>query len=78
MPIIADEAVTYGYLAEDRHMVQSFIKNEMPKENWYDGLLVTGLMMASYKSAARGEKIDYNPSDLKGFKPKVAKGHWKP
>jgi len=26
MPLIADEAVTYGYQAEDRHMVKSFLE----------------------------------------------------
>jgi len=26
MPLIADEAVTYGYQAEDRHLVKSFLE----------------------------------------------------
>ena len=50
----------------------------MPEEDWRDGLLVTRLMMAAYKSAEEGKKLSYNPEALKGFKPKVASGDWRP
>lgn len=78
MPIVPNEAITYGYQDEDRHMVESFLRDEMPEEDWRDGLLVTRLMMAAYKSAEEGKKLSYNPETLKGYKPKVASGNWRP
>ena len=78
MPIVPNGAITYGYQNEDRHMVESFLRGEMPGEDWRDGLLVTRLMMATYKSAEEGKKLSYNPEALKGYKPKVASGDWRP
>jgi len=78
MPMIPDEAVAYGYQAENRHMVGSFLEGEMPAENWRDGLLVTQIMMAAYLSAEEGRKIGFDPKALRGYKPKVAMGEWKP
>jgi predicted dehydrogenase len=78
MPIVPNEAIAYGYQDEDRHMVESFLKDEMPEENWRDGLLVARLMMTAYKSAEEGKKLIYNPKILKGYKPKVASGDWRP
>lgn len=73
MPLIPDEAVTYGYVNEDRHMVESFIKGKMPSENWYDGLLVTQLMMLSYLSAEKKKKIRYDPNLVEDYIPEMAK-----
>jgi predicted dehydrogenase len=78
MPMVPNEAIAYGYQDEDRHMVESFLKDEMPEENWRDGLLVTRLMMTAYKSAEEEKKLSYNPKTLKGYKPKVASGDWRP
>jgi predicted dehydrogenase len=78
IPVVPDEAVAYGYQGENRHMVRCFLNGRMPEENWGDGLLVTGLMMAAYKSAEEGRTIDYNPSRLRGFIPAVARGTWVP
>lgn len=78
MPMIPDEAASYGYRDEDRHMVESFLKGEKPREDWRDGLLVSQLMMAAYLSAEKGRKIKFNPEALKGYKPEVALGRWKP
>lgn len=78
MPIIPNEAITYGYQDEDRHMVECFLKREKPREDWNDGLLVVRLMMAAYLSAEEGKRIRFNPERLKGYRPQVAKGEWKP
>lgn len=78
MPTIPDEAVTYGYQAEDRYMVKCFIEGKLPEENWYDGLLITQLMMAAYLSAEKGKKINFKPEELENYVPKVAKGEWNP
>ncbi|WP_338598862.1 Gfo/Idh/MocA family oxidoreductase [Sulfolobus tengchongensis] len=74
MPIIPDEAVTYGYQGEDRHLVESFLSRKMPNENWYDGLLIVQIMMHAYLSAEIGKKISFNPEQVEDFIPKVAKG----
>lgn len=78
MPMVPNEAIAYGYQDEDRHMVESFLKDEMPEENWRDGLQVARLMMTAYKSAEEGKKLIYNPKILIGYKPKVASGDWRP
>ncbi len=78
MPMVPNEAVAYGYQNEDRHMVECFLREEMPTEDWRDGLLVARLMMAAYKSAEEGRKIGLDPQALRGYKPKVAMGGWEP
>ncbi|MCD6444044.1 Gfo/Idh/MocA family oxidoreductase [Candidatus Bathyarchaeota archaeon] len=78
MPTIPNEAFTYGYMDEDRYMVECFLKREKPREDWRDGLFIVQLMMACYMSAEKGRKIRFNPEALKGFKPAVARGQWKP
>ncbi|OGD55556.1 dehydrogenase [Candidatus Bathyarchaeota archaeon RBG_13_60_20] len=78
IPVVPDEAVAYGYQHENRHMVRCFLEGRMPEENWGDGLLVTGLMMAAYKSAEEGRTIGYDPGSLRGFTPAVARGAWVP
>jgi predicted dehydrogenase len=78
IPVVPDEAVAYGYQHENRHMVRCFLEGRMPEENWGDGLLVTGLMMAAYKSAEEGRTLEYDPGSLRGFTPSVARGAWAP
>jgi predicted dehydrogenase len=77
MPVIADEPAVYGYTAENRHMVQAFLARRMPDENWHDGLAVTEVLMACYKSAEDGRTITF-PVDLDAFVPAVARGAWTP
>lgn len=76
MPVIADEPGVYGYTAENRHMVRAFLDGRMPDENWHDGLAVTEVLMACYKSAEEGRTIEF-PVDLGDFVPKVAQGTWR-
>ncbi len=73
MPILPDEAVTYGYQAEDRHMVESFLARRMPSENWYDGLFVVELMMHAYLSAEKGTKIKFDPAQVEDYIPPYAR-----
>ena len=73
MPVLADEAFTYGYMNEDSHMVQSFLKGTMPRENWYDGLFVIRLCMASYMAAERGRTLSFPPEGLEEFIPQSAR-----
>lgn len=75
MPVVADEPGVYGYTAENRHMVQSFLAGRPPSETWRDGLAVVEVLMACYKSAEEGRSIRF-PVDLEGFTPVVAQGRW--
>ncbi len=76
MPVVADEAGVYGYVAENRHMVRRFLDGVMPDENWCDGLAVTEVLMACYKSAEEGRTIAF-PANLTDFVPQVAQGTWR-
>ena len=44
MPVVANEAVAYGYEAEDRHFVRAFLGKEEPMLTWHDGLDVVKLL----------------------------------
>ena len=76
MPVVSDEAGLYGYVNENRHMVQAFLDGRMPDENWRDGVAVTEVLMACYRSAEEGRTIAM-PCDLTDFVPQVARGAWR-
>jgi predicted dehydrogenase len=78
MPVVGSEETEYGYIAENRHMVQSFIAGKRPIENFSDGLNVTELLMTAYMSAEQEETIPFPPPGLDSFVPAVAKGKWNP
>jgi predicted dehydrogenase len=78
MPLLEDEAMTYGYTGENRHMVEAFTKGETPRESIRDGLVISELMMAAYLSAEQGETIELASADLTDFVPQVAQGTWDP
>ena len=78
MPIVSNEAEVYGYTAENRHMVESFLAGKRPDENFSDGLNVTELLMTAYMSAEAGKTIAFPPPGLDTFIPAVARGEWNP
>jgi predicted dehydrogenase len=78
MPVVADEAVAYGYEAEDRHFVRAFLGKETPKLTWHDGLEVVRLLMTAYQSAEQGKTLAFPPRGLDKFVPQVALGSWQP
>jgi predicted dehydrogenase len=78
MPVVSDEEAVYGYVAEDRHMVESFLMRKRPEENFSDGLNVTELLMSAYMSAENGKMLSFPPSGLDTFVPAVARGEWNP
>ena len=78
MPVVSNEAEVYGYTAQNRHMVESFLAGKRPDENFDDGLNVTELLMTAYMSAEQGKTISFPPSDLDTYVPSVAKGEWNP
>ena len=78
MPVVSSEADTYGYTAENRHMVECFLAGKRPEENFSDGLAVTELLMTAYMSAEQDKTIQFPPQGLDDFVPAVAKGEWNP
>ena len=78
MPVVSNETDAYGYTAENRHMVQSFLAGKRPEENFSDGVNVTELLMTAYMSAEKDKTIQFPPPGLDDFVPAVAKGEWNP
>ena len=78
MPVVVNEAIAYGYEAEDRHFVRAFLGKEKPALTWHDGLDVVKLLMTAYMSAEQGKTIEFPPRHLDKFVPQVAQGTWKP
>ncbi len=78
MPVVANEAMAYGYEAENRHFVRVFQGKEKPLLTFDDGLDVVRLLMAAYMSAEQGKTVAFPPRGVDSFVPAVAQGTWKP
>ncbi len=78
MPVVANEAMAYGYEAENRHFVRVFQGKARPLLTFDDGLEVVKMLMTAYMSAEQDRTIAFPPRGLAGFRPAVAKGKWKP
>ncbi|MBI4408828.1 MAG: Gfo/Idh/MocA family oxidoreductase [Gemmatimonadetes bacterium] len=78
MPVVANEAVAYGYEAEDRHFARVFLGREEPRLTFADGLEVVQLLMTAYQSAEQGRTLEFPPAGLDAFVPAVARGAWRP
>ncbi len=74
MPVVANEAVAYGYEAEDRHFVRVFLGKERPLLTLEDGVDVVRLLMSAYQSAEEGRTLEYPPEGIDAFVPDVAQG----
>ena len=78
MPVVSDEESEYGYVGENRHMVQAFLAGRRPNETFADGVAVAELLMAAYMSAEQETTVDFPPENLASFVPSVARGEWNP
>lgn len=78
MPVVVNEAIAYGYEAEDRHFVRAFMGKEKPLLTFHDGLDVVRLLMTAYMSAEQGKTLEFPPRGIDKFVPQVAQGTWKP
>ena len=78
MPVVAGEAMAYGYEAEDRHFVRVFQGKEEPRLTFDDGLDVVKVLMTAYKSAEEGKTLTFPPKGIESFVPAVARGEWRP
>jgi predicted dehydrogenase len=73
MPIVEDEAGTYGYIGENRHMVDCFRHGKTPIETFVDGVEVTKMVMALYKSAETGQVVRFPDPSLETYVPVPAR-----
>jgi len=73
MPIAQEEPNLYGYVAENRHMVECFIEGKQPSESFVDGVAVVEILMGLYKSAQENRTVFFADEDLTNFVPEVAK-----
>jgi predicted dehydrogenase len=73
MPIVEDEAGTYGYIAENRHMVDCFRHGVTPIETFHDGVEVVRMVMGLYKSAETGALVRFPDPDLETYVPAPAR-----
>ena len=73
MPALEDEAGVYGYTSENRHMVECFRTGVAPSETFRDGLAVTEILMALYRSAELGRTVRFGEEDLEDYIPPVAR-----
>jgi predicted dehydrogenase len=77
MPVLEDEASTYGYVEENRHMVRAFLADAQPAETFHDGVAVMEMLMALYRSAETGLTIELPSAELEGYVPPVARGAYR-
>ena len=73
LPVMEDEAAAYGYVAENRHMVEAFRLGKAPEETWADGLAVVELLMGLYRSAELRRTITFGDEDLTDYVPPVGR-----
>ncbi len=73
MPVLEDEPGVYGYVSENRHMVECFRKGEKPIETFEDGVAVMEILMALYRSAEIGKTVDLPCPELEEYIPPVAR-----
>jgi predicted dehydrogenase len=77
MPVVPNEAVAYGYEAEDRHFCRVFLGKEEPRLTFEDGVEVVKVLMTAYQSAEQGKTLSFPPKGIDQFVPAVARGEWR-
>ena len=73
MPVLEDEPGIYGYVDENRHMVECFRQGQTPIETFHDGAAVMEILMALYRSAELGETVHLPCPELETYVPPVAR-----
>jgi predicted dehydrogenase len=73
MPVVENEADVYGYVGENRHMVEAFRHRRQPVETFHDGVAVTEMLMALYRSAEIGQVVNFPSPELESYVPPVAR-----
>ena len=78
MPVVGDEAATYGYTGENRHFVRRFLDDTQPTLDFDSGREVVELLMTAYMSAEEEQTLAWKPDGLRDFVPAVQTGTWSP
>jgi len=73
MPVLENEADIYGYVGENRHMVDAFRHRRRPLETFHDGVAVAQMLMALYRSAEIGQVVTLPAPELETYVPPVAR-----
>jgi predicted dehydrogenase len=73
MPVVENEPDIYGYIGEDRHMVDAFRHGRQPIESFEDGVAVAEMLMALYRSAELGQVVTLPAMELETYVPPVAR-----
>ncbi len=73
MPVVENEPDIYGYIGEDRHMVEAFRYGRPPIETFEDGVAVSEMLMALYRSAELGQVVKLPDKELETYVPPVAR-----
>jgi predicted dehydrogenase len=73
MPVVENEPDIYGYVGENRHMVDAFRHRRQPIETFHDGVAVAEMLMALYRSAEIGQVVKFPSADLETYVPPVAR-----
>ena len=73
MPVVEDEAGIYGYVDENRHMVELFRRGLAPTETFNDGVGVMEMLMGLYRSAELGQTVYFPDPELEHYIPAVAR-----
>jgi len=73
MPVVENEADIYGYVGENRHMVDAFRHRRQPMRLFHDGVAVAEMLMALYRSAEIGQVVTFPSPDLETYVPLVAR-----
>ena len=73
MPVVEDEASTYGYVHENRHFVDAFRDGRPPDVTFADGVEVVAMLMALYRSAELGRTVSFDEPGLDAYVPEVAR-----
>ncbi len=73
MPVVENEADVYGYVGENRHMVEAFRHRRRPIETFEDGVAVAEMLMALYRSAEIGQVVKFPAPELETYVPPVAR-----
>jgi Predicted dehydrogenases and related proteins len=76
IPVVPDETAAYGYLEQNKHVVESFRAGENAREDVHDGLAVVRLCMGSYKAAEEGRRLEFDSVDLEEYVPEPARGEF--
>ena len=73
MPVAENEPDMYGYIGEDRHMIEAFRHRHRPLETFEDGVAVSEMLIALNRSADLGRVDSLPDANLETYVPPVAR-----